>query len=117
MAGCWPFAHRGPTPQQQYLDALNHGHSAQASQIWLTMTPEDREKWARSEGLSPQTSPGEIKNQIMQHYQDQAGGEQEGQSGVTQIQPAQGAGLQNLPALAAPETSAPPAAQPGADSN
>jgi len=116
MAGCWPW-HSGPTPQQQYLDALNHGHSAEASQIWLNMTPENREKWARGEGVSPQTSPGEIKQQIMQHYQDQTGGEQEGQSGVTQIQPAAGAGLQNLPALAAPETSTQPAAQPGTGSN
>lgn len=108
IAGCWPFGHR-PTPQQQYLDALNHGHSAEASQLWLNMSPEDRAKWARSEGVSPQVSPGEIKKQVMQHYQDEVGSEQEGDSGVTQIMPAGGAGLQNLPSLAAPPNSAPAA--------
>jgi hypothetical protein len=109
LAGCWPFGHSGPTPQQQYLDALNHGHSAEASQIWLTMSPADRAKWARSEGVSPQVSPDEIKKQVMQHYQDEAGSEQEGDSGVTQIVPAGGAGLQNLPSIAPPPNSAPPA--------
>lgn len=105
LSGCWPFGHSGPTPQQQYLDAINHGHSAEASQIWLNMSPEDRAKWARSEGVSPQVSPDEIKKQVMQHYQDEAGSEQEGDSGVTQIVPAGGAGLQNLPSIAAPPNS------------
>ncbi len=109
LSGCWPFGHSGPTPQQQYLDALNHGHSAEASQIWLNMSPDDRAKWARSEGVSPQVSPDEIKKQVMQHYQDEAGSEQEGDSGVTQIVPAGGAGLQNLPSIAAPQNSPPPA--------
>jgi len=107
LAGCWPFGHSGPTAQQQYLDALNHGHSAEASQIWLNMSAEDRAKWARSEGVSPQVSPGEIKKQVMQHYQDEAGSEQEGDGGVTRIVPAGGAGLQNLPQLVAPQNSAP----------
>ncbi|MGH7247384.1 MAG: hypothetical protein ACREH9_04695, partial [Pseudomonadota bacterium] len=106
-------------PQQQYLDALNHGHSAQASQIWLSMSPQDREKWARSEGVSPQVAPDEIKKQVMQHYEDEAGSEQEGDSGVSQIAPAAGAGLQNLPSLTAAPNSPPPpaAASPGAGSN
>jgi len=39
-AGCSLFG-SGETPQQKFLDALNRGNSAQASQIWLTMTPED----------------------------------------------------------------------------
>ncbi|MFZ0657099.1 MAG: hypothetical protein WBE78_18935 [Candidatus Binataceae bacterium] len=112
LAGCWPFGHSA-TPQQQYLDALNHGHSAEASQIWLNMSPEDRAKWARSEGVSPQVSPDEIKKQVMQHYQDQVGSEQEGDSGVTQIMPAGGAGLQNLPSIAAPPNSAPSAPASG----
>jgi hypothetical protein len=107
LAGCWPFGHSGPTPQQQYLDALNHGHSAEASQIWLNMSAEDRAKWARSEGVAPQVSPDEIKKQVMQHYQDEVGTEQEGDSGVTQIVPAGGASLQNLPSIAGPANSAP----------
>ncbi|MHB8381007.1 MAG: hypothetical protein ACYDC3_01525 [Candidatus Binataceae bacterium] len=113
VAGCWPFGHSGPTPQQQYLDALNHGHSAEASQIWLTMSPEDRAKWARSEGVAPQVSPDEIKKQVMQHYQNEAGSEQEGDSGVTRIVPAGGAGLQNLPSMAPPSNSAPASGTPG----
>ncbi len=35
----------------------------------------------------------------MQHYQNEAGGEQEGESGVVQINPGPPAGLQNLPSL------------------
>lgn len=116
ITGCWPFGHRGPTPQQQYLDALNHGHSAEASQLWLTMSPEDRQKWARSEGVSPQVSPAEIKKQVMQHYQDEVGSEQEGDSGVTQIAPAGAAGLGNLPSLVAPVNPAPPVSSPDAGS-
>ena len=112
LSGCWPFGHSGPTAQQQYLDALNHGHSAEASQIWLNMSPEDRQKWARSEGVSPQVSPDEIKKHVMQHYEAAAGSEQEGNSGVTQIAPVGGAALQNLPSLASPPNPAPP---PGAD--
>ncbi|HVA76737.1 MAG TPA: hypothetical protein VNF27_02515 [Candidatus Binataceae bacterium] len=117
LAGCWPFGNHGPTVQQQYLDALNHGHSAEASQIWLNMSSEDREKWARSEGVSPQVSPAEVKKQVMQHYQDEVGSEQEGDTGVTQIAPAGGAGLQNLPSLTAPPNSASPVSSPGAGSN
>jgi hypothetical protein len=113
FSGCWPFGNRGPTPQQQYLDALNHGHSAEASQIWLKMSPEDRQKWARSEGVSPQTSRDEIKQRVIQHYEGEAGSEQEGNSGVTQIAPLGGAGLQNLPTLASPTNN--PAPPPGAD--
>ncbi len=44
VSGCSLFG-GGPTPQQQFLDALNRGNSAEASQIWLTMTPGDRDKF------------------------------------------------------------------------
>lgn len=77
------------------------------------MSPEDRAKWARSEGVAPQVSPDEVKKQVMQHYQNEAGSEQEGDSGVTQIVPADGAGLQNLPSIVSPPNSAPASGPPG----
>ena len=49
FSGCWPF-NRTP-PQQEYFNALKIGNSAQASQIWLRMTPDQRAKFRRGEGI------------------------------------------------------------------
>lgn len=109
IAGCWPWHHRGPTPQQQYLEAIEHGHSAEASQIWLQMSPEDREKWARSEGVSPQESPDQVKKQVMQHYQSEIEAGSGGNEIITPTPPQGGAGLENLPSYLN-QPKAPPAA-------
>ncbi len=59
LSGCSLFG-GAPTPQQQFLDALNRGNSAQASQIWLGMTPDDRDKFRRGEGMTPAASSDEV---------------------------------------------------------
>jgi hypothetical protein len=103
-AGCWPWHHSEPTPQQQYLDALSRGQSAQASQIWLNMSQEDRIKWATSQGVSPSISPEDVKNQVMKHYSDKMGGDtgDNGESIENVAPDLGGAGLGKLPELATP---------------
>jgi len=66
FTGCWPF-HRGPTPQQQYFEALGRGDAAQANQTWLNMSDEDREKLLRGEGIAPRPSPEQIQAAILRH--------------------------------------------------
>jgi len=51
FSGRWPF-NRTP-PQQEYFNALKIGNSAQASQLWLQMTPDQRAKFERGEGIRP----------------------------------------------------------------
>ena len=99
VSGCSLFG-GGPTPQQQFLDALNRGNSAQASQIWLGMTPDDRDKFRRGEGMTPAVSSDEISKLLNQQGVDS-------DQGQVMIGPHTGAGLLDLPAaaLAAPAPS------------
>jgi hypothetical protein len=60
------------TPQQQYYEALMRGNSANASQIWLQMTPEDRVKFQMGRGLNPQPRQEEIAKQIQKHRQQES---------------------------------------------
>jgi hypothetical protein len=108
LCGCWPWHHSGPTPQEQYLHALSSGQSAQASQIWLNMSPQDRIRWDTSQGLKPSASPQEIQSQVMKHYQEQMNGQAGAQTGDHEesIENAApdlgGGGLGTLPKLATP---------------
>ncbi len=70
FTGCWPF-HREP-PQQQFFDALSRGHAAEASQVWLKMSVEDRTKFQRGEGITPRTSPGQVEAEVLRHQADDA---------------------------------------------
>lgn len=97
-AGCSLFHRNQPTPQQRFLDALNHGNSVEASQVWLKMAPEDRNKLRRGEGLKPAVPPAEAMKMLSQ----QPPGEEEGQ--IT-IGPNGGASLLKLPSLASPPPS------------
>jgi hypothetical protein len=110
LGGCWPWHHSEPTPQQQYLNALSRGQSAQASQIWLNMSPEDRIKWATSQGVSPSVSPEDVKNQVMKHYSDKMGGDMGGDDEtIENVAPdLGGGGLGDLPKLATPPPQTPP---------
>ncbi len=69
LAGCW---HR-ETDQQKFMEAMTHGNSAQASQIWLNMDAKSRADFSHSEGMQPTLSPGEVKKQLTQHYMDKTG--------------------------------------------
>src|ERR1700731_374153 len=69
LAGCW---HR-ETDQQKFMEAMNHGNSAQASQIWLNMDAKSRADFSHSQGMQPTLSPDQIKKQLSQHYVDKTG--------------------------------------------
>jgi len=69
LAGCW---HR-ETDQQKFMEAMNHGNSAQASQIWLNMDAKSRADFSHSQGMQPILSPDQIKKQVSQHYTDKTG--------------------------------------------
>jgi hypothetical protein len=94
---------RRETPQQKLFDALNHGNAPAASQIWLTMSPEDRVKFNRGEGITPVVPPAQAINMLTQMDPDEMHGQ------ITITPPGSGGTLLNLPALAAPQLSAPPA--------
>lgn len=90
---------------------MNHGNAAQASQIWLHMNTQSREDFAHNQGMSPNTSPDDIKKQVMQHYADKAGDNDEN-DGETIDNPAPApsvnlGGLESLPEWVGP-TGAPP---------
>ena len=105
LAGC---SHE--TQQQKFMDAMSHGNSAQASQIWLHMDASSRADFSHNEGMQPNTSPDDVKKQVMQHYQDEAGKEDD--SGETVDKPTPNVhlgGLESLPEWVGP-TGAPPQA-------
>ena len=69
FSGCWPF-NRTP-PQQKYFDALKMGNSAEASQLWLQMTPDQRAKFERGEGIRPSVTHNDVQQAIDEHYAEQ----------------------------------------------
>lgn len=93
FSGCWPF-NRTP-PQQKYFNALKMGNSAQASQLWLQMTPDQRAKFERGEGIRPSVTHNDVQQAIDEHYAEQ---EDDG-SAPKPVEPTPGAGLQDLQAL------------------
>jgi hypothetical protein len=98
-AGCflWPW-HHDKSPQQQYAEALMRGNSMEASHLWLTMSPEDRIKFARGEGFSgDKNSQDEVKRQVLNHYEDQMKGPSNAEEMEEQIPTPLGASLQQLP--------------------
>jgi hypothetical protein len=109
LAGCWPF-HK-ETDQQKFMEAMNHGNSAQASQIWLGMDANSRADFAHSQGMQPNLSPDEVKKQLTQHYIDKMGGG-DNNSEETIEQPTPNVhlgGLESLPEWVGP-SGAPPQA-------
>ncbi len=105
LAGC---SHE--TQQQKFVDAMSHGNSAQASQIWLHMDAKSRADFSHNEGMQPNTSPDDVKKQVMEHYQDEMGKEDE--SGETVEKPTPNVhlgGLESLPEWVGP-SGAPPQA-------
>lgn len=82
-------------PQQEYFNALKMGNSAQASQLWLQMTPDQRVQFQRGEGIRPSVSHSDVQQAIDEHYSEQ---DDEG-SAPKQIElTPPGGGLQDLPA-------------------
>ncbi|MGH7866012.1 MAG: hypothetical protein ACREQB_13555 [Candidatus Binataceae bacterium] len=96
VAGCWPFGGDEPTPQQKFMEALGRGQSAQASRIWLEMTPEERVAFSRSEGLKPAADPQKVQEDVIRRFMMKSG-QVSSDVGVEQITPPTGGGLQELP--------------------
>jgi len=81
-------------PQQEYFEALKRGNSAQASQLWLQMTPDQRTQFERGQGIRPSVSHGDVQQAIDEHYSEQDGDT----SAPKQVELAPpGGGLQDLP--------------------
>ena len=97
LAGCWPFHSNQETQQQKFIEALNHGNGAQASQIWLHMDANSRAEFAHSQGMHPNLSSDEVQKQVMQHYQDKMGGDDSGESIERPTPYLDLGGLQSLP--------------------
>jgi len=107
LAGCWSHE----TQQQKFVDAMNHGNAAQANQIWLHMNAKSRADFSHGEGMQPDTSPDDVKKQVMQHYQDKLGSDEQN-SDETIEKPTPNVhlgGLESLPEWVGP-TGAPPQA-------
>jgi hypothetical protein len=92
LGGC--SHQQAKTPQQQFLEALKRGNSAQASQVWLHMDPEERVKFERGQGLQPAQTPKEMQQEVMRRAMEQSADDAPDQSSVT---PALGGDLGNLP--------------------
>jgi hypothetical protein len=131
LAGCSLFHHDAP-PQQQFLNALNHGNGPEANQIWLKMSAEDRSNFSHSVGFKPQVTSDEVQTQIKHHLKEKAAenGEDDGASPLANsveegdinsqiiempgIDADTSGGLQNLPNLpsAIESSPSPPDLQP-----
>jgi redox-sensitive bicupin YhaK (pirin superfamily) len=98
-AGCWPF-HK-ESPQQQYTEALMRGNSMQASQVWLKMSPEDRMKFARGEGISPdkQTTQKDVQQMLRDHASESGEGPSNAEQMEEQMPTPLGASLKQLPGV------------------
>ena len=98
--GCflWPWHHE-KSPQQQYAEALMRGNSMEASHLWLTMSPEDRIKFARGQGFTGygQNSKDDVKRQVLNHYENEMKGPRTAEEREEQIPTPLGASLQQLP--------------------
>jgi redox-sensitive bicupin YhaK (pirin superfamily) len=99
-SGCFLFHKK--SPQQEYTEALMRGNSMQASQVWLNMSPEDRMKFARGEGIQPDqaTQKKDIQQMMMKHSENQSG-EASGNTAQMeeQVPTPLGASLQQLPGI------------------
>jgi hypothetical protein len=64
LAACWPF-HHGPTPQEQYYSAVSRGDAITAAQIWTQMSPKERTKLLRGEGVSREFMQQMLREQML----------------------------------------------------
>jgi len=107
LAGCWPFHSNQETQQQKFMEAMNHGNGAQASQIWLNMDAKSRADFAHSQGMQPNLSPDEVKKQLMQHYIDKMDVNDTGESIEQPTPNVHLGGLESLPEYVGPSGAAP----------
>jgi hypothetical protein len=96
-SGCSLF-HHGESPQQQYAEALKHGNAMQASQVWLNMSPEDRMKFGRGEGIQPdESSKSDVQQMMMKHEAESGHGPSNAEEIEEQMPTPLGASIKDLP--------------------
>ena len=95
--GCFLF-HKD-SPQQQYSEALMRGNSMEASQVWLHMSPDDRMKFARGEGITPdkQSTQKDVQQMLMNHANESGEGPSNAEQMEQQMPTPLGASLKQLP--------------------
>jgi hypothetical protein len=103
LAGC----SSQETQQQKFIEAMNHGNGAQASQLWLTMDAKSRADFSHGQGIQPDLSADDVKKQVMQHYQDERNGNNGDESVERPAPYVHLGGLQSLPEYVGP-SGAPP---------
>jgi len=110
LAGCWPFRSNQETQQQKFIEAMNRGNGAQASQIWLNMDANSRADFAHNQGMHPILSPDEVQKQVMQHDQEKTGGDDSGESIERPASGVHPGVLQSLPEYVGPSGATPQSA-------
>ena len=119
--GCSLF-HHGESQPQQFMNALNRGSSAQASQLWLNMSAQDRADLTHGIGYHKSVNQDEVARAMFKHHQeaeakeradnpdDPANTAYNSDDDSTQVEvpgdPAN-AGLSNLPLFNATQSAAP----------
>ncbi len=71
VAGCSLF-HHGESQQQKFIDELNRGNGAQASQTWLNMSEQDREALSHNQGFKPQLTQKEVEEAVERQAEHRA---------------------------------------------
>ena len=76
------------------------GNSMEASQVWLHMSPDDRMKFARGEGIKPdkQSTQKDVQQMLMNHANESGEGSGSGEHMEEQMPTPLGASLKDLPA-------------------
>jgi len=91
--GCFLFHRNKTTPQQELFEALNRGDGPRATQLWLAMSPEDRVKFNRGQGITPAVPPQEAIKKLSEMEPDEMQGQ------ITIKPPNAGGTLLDLPQL------------------
>ena len=75
------------------------GNSMEASQVWLHMSPDDRMKFARGEGIKPdkQSTQKDVQQMMMNHANESSEGPSNAEQMEEQMPTPLGASLKQLP--------------------
>ena len=85
------------------------GNAPQASQVWLSMSPEDRMKFARGEGLKPDDAAtgNDIRQMMIKHEQETGHGPSNAEEIEEETPTPLGASIRDLSGASQPSSSTP----------
>jgi hypothetical protein len=72
MIGVSMHACSSVSPQQQFMNSLNRGNGAEASQQWLKMSAKDRANLSHSVGIKPDLSQDDVGRALIKHQREEA---------------------------------------------